>query len=101
MDRPNWPGSSGLDQANCLTENTIIIFHQRQGGEPFQILGLSQQENGIVGRWFVDSGLDLMACTHPEGPDNTARSSISMGFYADVARRLGKQPSPIPPTVDG
>src|SRR6266478_3892044 len=62
-------------------------FHQRQWRRALcRYLAFHRQENGIVGRGFADSGLDLMACTHPEGPDN--RPSLHQhGLDADVARR--------------
>ncbi len=62
-------------------------FHQRQWRRALcRYLAFHRQENGIVGRGFADSGLDLMACTHPEGPDNQP-GLHQHGLDADVARR--------------
>jgi len=53
-----------------------------------QIPGLSQARKRNCWKGFADSGLDLMACTHPEGPDN--RPGLHQhGLDADVLAALG------------
>jgi len=76
---------------------TIIIFTSDNGGERFaDTWPFTGKKTELFGRGFADSGLDLMACTHPEGPDN--RPGLHQhGLDADVARgRWDRTPSVIP-----
>jgi len=84
MDR-KLAGSSGLWNATWLTENTIIIFTSDKEGSACRYLAFHRTRKRNCWKGVADAGLDLMACTHPEGR-TTDQVSIRW-MDADVARR--------------